>query len=222
MFLMPLLLLGLSGMSIPIIIHLLHRQRTQPVMWGAMQFLRTSQLQMKRKKRVDHWLLMAIRILALAVLALMLARPRVMQSAFIPKGLADSPVDVAVVVDHSLSTGRSSDGQTVFDRSLAIADKILDQLKSSDTFSVILAEHTPRPLNLQPIKKADSGGINQLRQRLTQEKQGMTDCSIPAAISAARRVPVAIPARSMNRNVGSTPTTTIDPVGCGFSFEMKG
>jgi hypothetical protein len=188
MFLMPLLLLGLIGMSIPVVIHLLHRQRTHPVVWGAMQFLRTSPLQMKRKKKVDHWLLMAIRILALGVLALMLARPRVMQSAFVPKGLGDAPVDVAVVVDHSLSTGRSSGGQTVFDRSVAISDKMLEQLKSSDTFSVILAEHTPRALNAQPIKKADSGGIEQLRQRLAQEKQGMTDCSIPAAISAARRV----------------------------------
>jgi hypothetical protein len=38
----------------------------------------------------------------------------------------------------------------------------------------------------------------------------------------ARRVPVANPARSMNLNVGSTPTTTIEPVGEGFSREING
>lgn len=188
MFLMPLLLLGLAGMSIPVIIHLLHRQRTQPVQWGAMQFLKTSPLQMKRKKKVDHWLLMLIRILALGVLAFLLARPRVTQSKFVPKGLADSPVDVAVVLDHSLSTGRSSSGQTVFDRAVAVTDKMLEQLKSSDTLSVVLAEHVAKPLNLQPIKKGDTSAINQIREHLAQEKQGMTDCSIPEAISAARRV----------------------------------
>ena len=175
-------------MSIPVIIHLLHRQRTQPVQWGAMQFLKTSPLQMKRKKKVDHWLLMLIRILAVGVLAFLLARPRVTQSKFVPKGLADSPVDVAVVLDHSLSTGRSSAGQTVFDRGVAVTDKMLEQLKPSDTFSVVLAEHIARPLNLQPIKKSDTSGINQVREHLVQEKQGMTDCSIPEAISAARRV----------------------------------
>ena len=175
-------------MSIPVIIHLLHRQRTQPVQWGAMQFLKTSPLQMKRKKKVDHWLLMLIRILAVGVLAFLLARPRVTQSKFVPKGLADSPVDVAVVLDHSLSTGRSSAGQTVFDRGVAVTDKMLEQLKPSDTFSVVLAEHIARPLNLQPIKKSDTSGINQVREHLAQEKQGMTDCSIPEAISAARRV----------------------------------
>ncbi|HSU68356.1 MAG TPA: BatA domain-containing protein [Tepidisphaeraceae bacterium] len=185
---MPFLLVGLLGVSIPIIIHLLHRQRTQPVLWGAMQFLRTSPLQMKRKKKVDHWLLMAIRILALAVLAFLLARPRMMQSKYVPKGLTDSPVDVAVVLDHSLSTGRLSNGQTVFDRSVAVTDKMLEQLKPADTMTVILAEHKARPLNIQPIKKSDGNGVQQLHQRLAQEKQGMTDCSIPEAVSAARRV----------------------------------
>src|SRR5579872_431715 len=188
MFLMPLLLLGLIGTSIPIIIHLLHRQRTQPVLWGAMQFLRTSPLQMKRKKKVDHWLLMLIRILALAILAFLLARPRISESKFVPKGLTDAPADVAVILDHSLSTGRLSNGQTVFDQAVGITDKMLEQLKPNDTFSIILAEHTPRPLNVQPIKKSDGGAIQQLRQRLGEQKQGMTDCSIPDAISAARKL----------------------------------
>jgi len=186
--LMPSLLLGLLGVSIPIVIHLLHRQRTQPVLWGAMQFLRTSPLQMKRKKKVDHWLLMAMRILALAVLAFLLARPRMPRSALVPKGLSDAPIDAAVILDHSLSTGRMAAGQTVFDRGIATSDKILGQLKSADTFSIVLAEHKARALNVQPIKKSDASAISQLRQKLGQERQGMTDCSIPEAISAARRL----------------------------------
>ena len=187
-FLMWPLLIGLVGISIPVIIHLLHRQRTEPVLWGAMQFLRVSALQMKRKKKVENWLLMAVRILALAALALALARPRVARSTFFPAGLAQAPVDVAVVLDHSLSTGRASNGQTVFDREIAVSDQVLDQLRPNSTLSVILAEHRPRPLNAQPIKKSDRGTIEQLRRQLRQEKQGMTDCSIPDAISAARQV----------------------------------
>src|SRR5690348_6103577 len=113
MFLMPLLLLGVSGISIPIIIHLLHRQRTQPVQWSAMQFLRVSPLQRKRKKKVEQWILMAVRILALAALALLLARPLWVKGKYMPAGLVvHAPVDVGVVLDHSLSTGRTSNGQT--------------------------------------------------------------------------------------------------------------
>ena len=35
----PLLLSGILLASIPIVIHLLHRQRTTPIRWGAMRFL---------------------------------------------------------------------------------------------------------------------------------------------------------------------------------------
>src|SRR3954462_258158 len=69
-------LLAAGAASIPIIIHLLHRQRTQPVMWGAMQFLRESPLQQKRRKKGDHWLLMLLRVGLLGLLVLLLAWPR--------------------------------------------------------------------------------------------------------------------------------------------------
>ena len=59
-------------MSIPIIIHLLHRQKTTPLMWGAMMFLKESPLQMKRRKDIDYWLLMLLRMAALALVAWLL------------------------------------------------------------------------------------------------------------------------------------------------------
>jgi hypothetical protein len=166
----------------------LHRQQTQPVQWGAMQFLRTSKLQMKQKKKVDHWLLMLMRMLAIGLLAFLLARPRLPIGSFASRSISDSPVDVAIVIDHSLSTGRMSGGQTVFDRAVGVTDKLLDQLSPNDTLSVVLAEHRARLMNTQPIKKNDTAAINQLRQQLGREKPGMTDCSIPEALSAARRL----------------------------------
>ena len=200
MFLMPVLLVGLLGVSIPVIVHLLHRQRTQPVQWAAMQFLRVSPLQRKRRKKVEQWLLMAVRMLALAVLAVLLARPLWLRGKYMPAGLVpDAPIDAAVVLDHSLSTGRTSSGQTVYDQGVAFVDKIVDQLRPSDTISVIVAEHKARPVNATPIRKNDAGAIEQLRQRLRQEKSGMTDCSIPEAISTARRL--ANTGRNLNKLV---------------------
>jgi len=187
-FLMWPLLIGLAGISIPVIIHLLHRQRTEPVLWGAMQFLRASRLQMKRKRKVENWVLMAVRILAIALLALALARPRVARSTFLPQALAGGEIDVAIVLDHSLSTGRMSNGQTVFERGVALTERALDQLRPASTLSVILAEHRPRPLNTEPIKHTDQRAVEQLRRQLHKQGQGMTDCSIPEAIGAARHV----------------------------------
>jgi hypothetical protein len=186
--LMPTMLLGLLGISIPVLIHLLHRQQTKPVQWGAMQFLRTSPLRMKQRKKVEHWLLMAVRMLAIAVLAFLLARPRLPRGLMSHRSLSDAPIDVAVVIDHSLSTGRLADGKSVFTRAVDVTNKLLDQLAANDTLSVVLAEHRARPLNAQPIKKGDSGGISDLKDQLALQPPGLTDCSMPDSIAAARHL----------------------------------
>jgi len=187
-FLMWPLLFGLAGVSIPVVIHLLHRQQARPVPWGAMQFLRSSPTRLRRKKTIEQWLLMALRMLAIAVMTVALARPRWAATAAAPGALADAPADVAVVLDHSLSTGRTSNGRTVFDRGVSLVEQIINRLKPGDTFSLVLAGHTPRPLNLLPTRVSDQGAIDQVRRQLSEQTQGMTDCSIPDAVASARRL----------------------------------
>jgi hypothetical protein len=100
-------IVGAAVVSIPIIIHLLHRQRTQPVLWGAMIFLRMSVLQQKRRKKVDHWLLMLLRLAVLGVLVALLASPRVKDAALSPLAV-NGAADVAFVVDYSMSAQRQA------------------------------------------------------------------------------------------------------------------
>src|SRR6478736_450529 len=107
---------GLAALaaSIPIVIHLLHRQRTQPILWGAMMFLKDSPLQQKRRKKVEHWLLMLIRVLAVVFLVLLISWPKKDKKWSVLGG--GGGTDIAVVLDHSLSTGRASGTTTVFQR----------------------------------------------------------------------------------------------------------
>src|SRR6187397_2572223 len=83
-FLSASLLVGVLAAAVPVIIHLLHRQRTVPVPWGAMQFLLESPLQFRRRRKVDHWLLLLARMAMLALLAVLLARPLVTEGRFNP------------------------------------------------------------------------------------------------------------------------------------------
>src|SRR5215212_7324442 len=106
-FLMAPLLIGVLAAAIPVVIHLLHRQRTTPVQWGAMQFLLESQLQFRRRKKVDHWLLLLARMLLLALLAFLLARP-LLKSGALSALPGNGATDIAIVVDHSLSAGRKT------------------------------------------------------------------------------------------------------------------
>jgi hypothetical protein len=69
------LLIGLAAIAIPIIIHLLNRQRATIVDWGAMRFLQDSMTSRSRRILIEEVILMALRCLAVALLALALARP---------------------------------------------------------------------------------------------------------------------------------------------------
>src|SRR5256885_1971939 len=192
-FLTGSLLLGVLAAAVPVIIHLLHRQRTVPVRWGAMQFLLENPLQFRRRRKLDHWLLLLARIALLALLAFLLARPLVTNARFNPLP-ASSATDIAVVVDHSLSTGRKAPAEagptggsgTVFARAAGVVDSVAQGLRPNDTLSVVLAESRPNTtLTPLPVR---SGAAKDVRDKLRQLKPGMTAASVPDAVQAAREV----------------------------------
>src|SRR5437588_7989082 len=73
-FLNALMLLGLAGLAIPPIIHLLNRRRYEVVDWGAMQFLQVSEVT-RRRLLIEELLLMLLRMGLIAALVLAWAGP---------------------------------------------------------------------------------------------------------------------------------------------------
>ncbi|HEY8667931.1 MAG TPA: BatA domain-containing protein [Tepidisphaeraceae bacterium] len=185
MFLMLPMLFGLAAVAIPIVIHLLHRQKTRPVAWGAMQFLLETPIQKKRRQHIDHWLLMLARIAVLAFLAILLARPLIKSSKYNPLA-GKAATDVAVVIDHSLSTGRQIGADTIFAQSVATVDKIAQQLRKSDSLSIVLAEHKSR--NFTPVPVDDKQQVGRVLENLHKLKAGITDGPIADAVASARDV----------------------------------
>jgi hypothetical protein len=74
-FLYPLFLFGLAAASLPILIHLLNRRRLKRIKFPAVRFILLSQKRISRSYRLRHWLLLALRTLAVVLLALLLANP---------------------------------------------------------------------------------------------------------------------------------------------------
>src|ERR1041384_7494583 len=104
-FLNPLLLFGLTAVSVPIIIHLLNRRKFQKVVWAAMRFIQTSVERNQRRMRVEDMILLALRCLLLALLAFALARPAFQNST--SDFLGQSKVTGVIIVDNSASMGMS-------------------------------------------------------------------------------------------------------------------
>lgn len=146
-FVNPALLAGVGLASVPILIHLLNRQRHRPMPWAAMRFVLAAYRRTRRRVQLEDWLLLALRALAVAALALAVARP--FTSAGGPlAGLTETRRDLALVLDASASTGYRGEVDTVFEREVERARELIAALDGSrgDRAHLVLAGSTPRLL----------------------------------------------------------------------------
>ena len=74
-WLFPLYLLGAAAIVAPILLHLRRRPPQERVEFSSLMFLEAQTPVPVRRRRLDHWLLLLLRCLALILLALMFARP---------------------------------------------------------------------------------------------------------------------------------------------------
>src|SRR6185295_6747715 len=136
-FLNPLLLFGIAAVSVPIIIHLLNRRKFQKVVWAAMRFIQTSVERNQRRMRIEDMILLALRCLLLALLAIALARP-----AFKSSGsdfLGESKVTAALILDNSGSMGMSDGTATRFEKAKKAAEQALETMPAGSATAVLLA-----------------------------------------------------------------------------------
>ena len=101
-FLNPWMLLGGLAIASPILIHLLNKRRFKIVEWAAMDFLFEADKKNRRRVRMENVILLALRCLALLLLALLLARP------FLPSGVSQilqksQRFERVLLIDDSLS-----------------------------------------------------------------------------------------------------------------------
>lgn len=101
-FLVPLFLAGILAVAIPVVIHLTHRERREPVAFPSLMFLRRIPFRTTRRQRLRHLLLFVLRAGAIALLAMAFARPWL---AGVGGGVAGSGESraVAVILDRSYS-----------------------------------------------------------------------------------------------------------------------
>ena len=74
-FLAPLFLVALAGLAIPVLLHLTQREKKQIVRFPSLMFVRRIPYQSVRRRKVQHWLLLLVRLTALALIVLAFARP---------------------------------------------------------------------------------------------------------------------------------------------------
>ena len=74
-FLSPLFLAGLTALAIPVLIHLINREKKVVVQFPSLMFLHKIPYKSVRRQKIRHLLLLILRCLALALFVAAFARP---------------------------------------------------------------------------------------------------------------------------------------------------
>ena len=133
-FLYPIFLLGLVAASLPVLIHLLNRRRLKRIRFPAVRFILLSQKRISRSYRLRHWILLALRTLAVVFLALLLANPIFQTGAGLFAG--GGPVALVVLLDNSLSMTWSGDGNG-FKQAKDAARLLISALGDDDRAAIV-------------------------------------------------------------------------------------
>jgi len=142
-FLQPLLLFGTLATAVPILIHLIYRRRALVHLFPAVRFLLLADRRTARKFRLHQWLLLALRVLAILLLALALARPYLAGDRA-QAMVAQPPQANVILVDNSLSMQYRDQETPRLKRAQALASQVLQSLRAQDSALVLpLLPETP-------------------------------------------------------------------------------
>lgn len=163
---------GALAIGIPILIHLLARQRRKPIEWAAMRFLIEAFRKHKRRLQLEQLLLLVVRCLIVGLLGAALARPILEATGIIPSGGSRA---VYLVMDDGLVSGvTDEDGRTALQHHVRQAADLVNTLGPGDAVGVITAARPAKSLLSPPSTDHDS--VINLLQSLV-PKESPTDLS---------------------------------------------
>lgn len=176
---------ALSTLAIPILIHLVFRQRPKRVDLGTLRFLRTVLEHNARRRRVMRWFLLALRMACLVFLAVLFSRPYLLAAR--QQGEKQTAV---ILIDRSATMDLKQDGVRAVERAVTAAKELLRSAPDNTRFEIAFFDHVIHPLR-GPEKKKDSArelGRDELAQELKVPEacHGATDYG--AAMEWARDV----------------------------------
>ena len=179
-FLNSAILAALTLGLLPILIHLLNRQRYKNIDFPTLRFLRELQRQKMRQVKIRQILLLILRTLAVLFLVLALARPVLKSSAGLLPG-ADARTTAVLILDRSASMHTETPDGTRYRRLQTRAQEILEMLGDDDEAQIVWADIQP-----EAFPETPSGQIRLLREAVAESKPTLHGGDFVAALQRAR------------------------------------
>jgi len=131
-FLAPLFFVALAALAIPVLIHLIQREKKQVVRFPSLMFLQRVPYKSVRRRRIHNWFLLIVRLTALALIVLAFSRPFLQRDEL--QMATGGAREVVVLLDQSYSMGYADR----WERARAAAYDAIEGLGANDRGSVVL------------------------------------------------------------------------------------
>jgi hypothetical protein len=138
----PAMLGWLLAAAAPLIIHLLNRRRHREMEWAAMRFLLAAVRKHSRRIRIEQWLLLAVRMLIVVLVALAVADPYLTRAGL--QFVSGQRTHKVLVIDASYSMAYGPADKNRFDRAKEMAARIIEESGQGDGFTLVLLAAPPR------------------------------------------------------------------------------
>lgn len=139
-FLHPWMLAALPAVALPLLLHLLARREPPTVAFPAVRYLRTATAEHQRRFRLQHWLLLLLRMLLILALVLAASGPT-MPLAGAP---GHAPGALVVILDNSASSGATVGGTPQLESLVRAARRALARATPEDAVWLVPADGRPR------------------------------------------------------------------------------
>ena len=133
-FLAPLFFLGLAAIAIPILVHLIQREKKNVIEFPSLMFVQRIPYQSVRRRRIRHWFLLLMRAAAIVLIALAFARPFLPQRAAAAVAAIGGNRELVIMLDRSASMGYGDHWQ----RATAAARDAMGSIGANDKATLIL------------------------------------------------------------------------------------
>jgi hypothetical protein len=154
-FIHPYLLFGLLLAGVPVLLHLIMRQKPKRLPFPAFRFLRQRYRHNQRKLNLQHLLLLLLRIGVVCALCLALARPRLFASRLFSD--SDRPATVVLLFDVSPSMEYVVGGVSRLDEARGRARELLGELHAGSKVAILDNGDEEAP-DVPPLPLADARG----------------------------------------------------------------
>ena len=129
-------LFAAAAAIIPVVLHMINRQRAKDLPFSTLRFLRISVEKTRRRRRIQDILLMLLRMAVLILIALGLAKPTLTSLKSLLGGGANTAV--AIILDNSASMGTIDNDRMRFETALGAAMQVMDELQDGDQVALYL------------------------------------------------------------------------------------